>query len=97
MNDPAKASQAKRILAHMQTVGPINPIQALKEFGCFRLGARIYNLRQAGHAITSTTVVAPNGKRFKEYSLGLSEQERQDVAKGVADWANGFTTTRGAA
>lgn len=40
-----------KVLAHLQSGKSITPIEALDEFGCFRLGARIYDLKQAGHTI----------------------------------------------
>ena len=52
--------------------GDLTAIDALKKFGCFRLAARIYRLRQAGHNIKSTTKTMPNGKHIAVYTL---EQE----------------------
>lgn len=46
----------------------ITPIQALNKFGIFRLGARILELRQAGHDIV-TIMQNKNGKRFAKYEL----------------------------
>ncbi|WP_420013315.1 helix-turn-helix domain-containing protein [Tateyamaria sp.] len=40
-----------KVLAHVQLGKSITPLEALDEFGCFRLGARIYGLKQAGHPI----------------------------------------------
>ncbi|OTP93786.1 helix-turn-helix domain-containing protein [Gilliamella apicola] len=39
-------SQCERILIHLQSGKTINPLQALKLYGCFRLGARIYDLKK---------------------------------------------------
>ena len=41
-------SQCDRILTHLQSGKTINPLQALNLYGCFILGARIYDLKQAG-------------------------------------------------
>lgn len=41
-------SQCERILIHLQSGKTINPLQALNLYDCFRLGARIYDLKQAG-------------------------------------------------
>jgi hypothetical protein len=46
----------------------ITPIEALQKFGCFRLGARIADLRKAGYEI-DTKMVEQNGKRFAQYKL----------------------------
>ena len=44
--------------------------QALNLFGCFRLSARIYNLRQEGHDIIKRTITSDHGdKHFAEYTL----------------------------
>lgn len=45
-----KQNQNARILAHLK-IHSITPIHALKLYGCFRLGARIWDLRQQGHVI----------------------------------------------
>jgi hypothetical protein len=39
-------TQKKKILRHMETFGSIDPVQALQEYGVFRLAARIEELRQ---------------------------------------------------
>ncbi|MGB1216150.1 MAG: helix-turn-helix domain-containing protein [Pikeienuella sp.] len=45
------ATQKNMVLAHLKSGKRINPIQALKLFRSFRLGARIYDLKQEGHNI----------------------------------------------
>ena len=47
----------------------ITAIDALDEAGCFRLAARISDLRDQGHVITSVMVTLPNGKRVARYTL----------------------------
>ena len=42
-------SQEKQILKYMQSGNSITPMDALNRFGCFRLGARIYNLKNSGY------------------------------------------------
>lgn len=49
-------SQEQQILKHLQRFGSIEPLTALRRFGCFRLGARIWDLRHAGHRIDTVTV-----------------------------------------
>lgn len=41
-------TQTDRILRHLREHGSITPLEALREFGCMRLGARIYDLKRAG-------------------------------------------------
>ncbi len=60
-------SQETRILAHLKK-RPITPLQALKMYGCFRLAARISDLRGKGHTI-ETTIIEKDGKRFARYRL----------------------------
>ena len=62
-------TQQEKILGHMQTQGPINPIEALNEYGCFRLAARISDLKKLGHTIDTTMHGSRFGKRYAVYSL----------------------------
>jgi hypothetical protein len=48
--------------------GPISPIDALQGCGCFRLAARVQELRQDGHIILTERAQA-NGKQFAQYIL----------------------------
>lgn len=70
-NEANSGSQAKRILAYMQEGHRITPIEALKLFGCFRLGARIADLKEGGHDIKSEFVKTDNGKHVKAYWLEM--------------------------
>ena len=71
-------SQALAILSHLQSGKPITPIEALDEFGCFRLGARIWDLKRDGHPITTEIVTDPKtGKHFARYWLGENEGEQR--------------------
>ena len=69
--------QNEAILEHLKTNGSITPIDALMLFGCFRLGARIYDLREQGHAIETKRVTDNKGKNYAEYTYrgaGLRQQ-----------------------
>jgi len=61
-------SQEKQILKYMQSGNSITPMDALNRFGCFRLGARIYDLKNSGYKI-KTRLVTRNGKQFAAYSM----------------------------
>ena len=61
-------SQCTDILRHLQQRGTITPMEALAEYGCFRLAARIEDLRKAGHPIYTKDIHA-NGKTFAEYRM----------------------------
>jgi len=48
----AGMTQNEMILQYMKDVpSGITPLDALREFGCMRLGARIYDLQREGHEI----------------------------------------------
>lgn len=53
-----KNSQKQFILKHLQRFGFIEPLTALREYGCYRLGARIADLRADGYDITTERVKA---------------------------------------
>ena len=62
-------SQCEEILTHMQTKGAITALEALDQYGCFRLASRINDLRSDGHAIYTATIELHNGKKIASYSL----------------------------
>lgn len=69
--DPISASsQNAAILADLKRGWRITPMDALTAYGCFRLSARIYDLRQAGHAIERDMVDVGDGRRVAEYRMG---------------------------
>lgn len=49
-----KKTQKEKILTALQNGDKISPLDALHRFGCLRLGARIFELRQSGHNIGKT-------------------------------------------
>ena len=63
-----KQNQTEQIFKHLQSGRSITPIQALNLYGCFRLSARIHNLRADGHRI-DTIPVKKGGKTFASYKL----------------------------
>ena len=67
---PNQTTQSKQILDYMQRGNSITPLEALNLFGCMRLGARIYDLSQAGHIIHREMVHdSKTGKRYASYRL----------------------------
>ena len=48
---------------------PITPAQALAHLGCFRLAARVGELRQEGHPVATEMIEVPSGKHVARYSL----------------------------
>jgi hypothetical protein len=64
-----RPTQAGRILEHLRAGNRITALEALDAFGCFRLAARIHELRRDGWQIEERTVETPSGKRVAEYWL----------------------------
>ena len=65
-----KLSQKVQILEFMRAGNSITPLEALYRFGCMRLGARIYDLKQEGHVIRTQLVKDENsGARYACYAL----------------------------
>ena len=65
-------SQTQWILDALKR-GPVTAMDALAGCGCFRLAARINDLRQAGHDIETIDRRLPNGKVVAEYHLKQKE------------------------
>jgi hypothetical protein len=63
-------SQTQLIKNYLEAGNSITPIEALNLFGCFRLSARIKDLRDQGLYIT-TENIKQNGKTFAKYSMDL--------------------------
>lgn len=66
-------AQSKQILDYMRSNGSITPMEALNLFGCMRLGARIYDLKAAGHNIITIMTIGEKASgrpsRFARYVL----------------------------
>jgi hypothetical protein len=66
-------SQCAQILKWLREGKPLTPLLALDNFGCFRLAARIGNLKAEGHTIHKgmITVTTRDGSQSKvsEYRL----------------------------
>jgi hypothetical protein len=61
-------TQNEQIKAYLTKGKSITPLDALNKFGCFRLSARIKNLRDEGLKI-ATKYVTKEGKTFASYKL----------------------------
>jgi hypothetical protein len=61
-------AQRARIKKWLESGKPITPLNALQAFGCFRLGARIWELRKEGLPIR-TDFVQKGRQRYARYSL----------------------------
>ena len=61
-------TQNQWILGRLKAGYEITPMDALKGCGCFRLAARINDLRTEGHQIKTGTIIL-GGKCFASYKL----------------------------
>jgi hypothetical protein len=68
-------SQCQQVADYLRTGAPLTAHDALRMWGCFRLAARVDNLRHSGMNIVTTMieVAGVNGKaRVAEYRLGVA-------------------------
>ena len=64
-----KMSQTDLILDYLLNGGKLTALDALDKFGCFRLGARIWDIRNLGYEVDKQTIVIPGGSRIAVYSI----------------------------
>ena len=69
MRQEPKVTQSAAILRHLRRNPSITPLEALRQYGCLRLGARIWDLRKQGHAIDAVRRKVSEGKWLAEYFL----------------------------
>lgn len=62
-----KASQCQKILEHIRRNGSITPKEALTNFGCMRLAARIADLEKVGHEFTHQLIVRQTDDGTERY------------------------------
>lgn len=67
-----KQTQTQWILAKLKQ-GPVTAMDALDGCGCFRLAARIAELRQAGYHIETENCTMANNKTIAVYHLKEKE------------------------
>ena len=60
-------SQNKQIADYLNKGKKLTPIDALNKFGCFRLAARIADLRNEGMNIVTKTIKLENKKQIAQY------------------------------
>jgi hypothetical protein len=60
-------SHRRRVLEHLMTGATITPKEAWLRYGCYRLGARIYDLRKMGYNIEN--INKHKSERYAEYLL----------------------------
>ena len=62
-------SQNKQIADYLNKGKKLTPIDALNKFGCFRLAARIADLRNERMNIVTNTIKLENKKQIAQYSV----------------------------
>ncbi len=62
-------TQQAAILAHLSKGEELTTTQAIEKYGCFRLSARIWELRTAGYPIITRRIKGDNGKYVAAYRL----------------------------
>ena len=68
-NTKTSRSQTDLILEWMLAGHTITPLEALEKFKCFRLGARIADIKARGYLVYSEFVSTPSEKKVKQYHL----------------------------
>ena len=68
-------SDKTRVLEYLRANGSITPLEAFNGFGCYRMGARIWDLRHDGHSISTEMVEGRdrNGERERYARYRLEE------------------------
>ena len=61
-------SQSEQILSYLKAGNTITPIEALERFGCFRLGARVSDLKEEGYNIVNEWE-SKGRKKYAKYKL----------------------------
>lgn len=64
-------TQANAILKYLQEGNGITPMDALNLCGCFRLSARIADLKKRGYDIVTEKVKVEGGKYVARYHLAV--------------------------
>lgn len=83
-----QANTHKRLIReHLLNGGSITALEALRDFGCYRLASRISDLRSEGIAISKTmedSISKVTGKpvRFARYYLAQTENATPEAVRG---------------
>jgi len=62
-------NQTQMIKEHLESGKTLTPLEALNKFGCLRLGARIWDLRNDGLHILTDSFKTPSGKIVAKYRI----------------------------
>ena len=53
-------TQTEKILRHLEDIGSITPMEAIRQYGIMRLGARIWDLKREGYPIEAKIITGKN-------------------------------------
>ena len=67
-------SQEKQILNYLRAGNSLTPLEALHKFGCFRLGARIWDLRHSGY-----NIINEGEENYAKYRLEIKKDSRPSI------------------
>lgn len=77
-------TQNSMILDYLERNGSITQAEAISQFGCYRLGARIWELKERGYKIIRHMEDGVNRygakTRYARYSLGVKDGTSIDTA-----------------
>lgn len=62
-------SSKSKILAYLKDGYSLTSLEALTMFGCLRLAARVFELREAGHNVIMVRETLETGKSVGRYTL----------------------------
>lgn len=68
-----KSSQKQQILSYLKDGGELTALKALNLFGCFRLAARIADIREMGYEIQRDWLETGDGTRVAVYRMETEE------------------------
>jgi hypothetical protein len=69
MNTPRQTTQKAKVLNFLKRGNSITPIEALHNFGVFRLSAIVFTLRGEGYDIKTTMVSNGYGAKYASYRI----------------------------
>lgn len=74
----AKMTQCERILRHLEDYGSIDPMTAIREYGCMRLASRIADLKDMGYEIVAERTKGTNryGEQTSYCTYRLKKEDK---------------------
>ena len=83
----SKGAHTYQIREYLMRGGTLTQIDAISKFGCFRLAARIYDIRKAGLEIHKIMVKTDRRRMFAKYylSASISPTGVYSYSKGVIE------------